>query len=408
MLHNKHEAAEYAKNVIMQLLYYSASLIPSVSANISDIDLAMKLGFNWKYGPFEMIDLIEQEFLLRYIKANHLETPEILTSLDSRKFYDNQDSKEYYLGLDGKYHEIAKNYITIADIEQNPKNLIYKNEAAQILDMGDGVVVFELKSKMNSLNIKVFEALSDAIEIVEKNYKSMVIGSDNNNFCVGGDLKFFLSLMNSKEYDKVADFIKLGQETMLKIKYAKFPVIAALCGYALGGGTELLLHCHKIQAHVESYIGLVEPSIGVLPGWGGTKQLILNYYNHKDQNIEKAFNILMQSKISKSAQLACDDLLLHEKMHFSMNRNRLLSDAKNLALLSLENFKLEDKKTYQKIVFSPDFSKFDQNQQYVAKHIYKIFMADEINEDNLIIAERDNFVALSKTEYAIEKISNKI
>src|SRR5262249_40997052 len=155
------------------------------------------------------------------------------------------------------------------------KKPVVKNPSASVWDLGDGIVCLELTSKMNSVDLDILGMIEQLVPLVKKDFKGLVIGNDADNFSVGANLSLVLMGANVAAWNQISEIIKRGQNAMMGLKYAPFPVVASLSGMALGGGCEIVLHCDAVQAHVEAYPGLVETGVGLIPGWGGCKEMLL-------------------------------------------------------------------------------------------------------------------------------------
>ena len=220
---------------------------------------------------------------------------------------------------------------------------VAKNGSAAIWDLGDGIACLELTSKMNSIDPDILGMAEKSVELVKQNFKGLVIGSDADNFSVGANLAFILYAANMAAWSMISDVIRQGQRTMMAIKYAPFPVVSALSGMALGGGCEFVLHSDAVQANIESYTGLVEVGVGVIPGWGGCKEMLLRNLEGLPHGgampaIAKVFETIATAKVGGSADDAKEMKILHQGCRISMNRARLLPDAKQLCLNMAENY----------------------------------------------------------------------
>ncbi len=359
LLEHSDRGGQYAFYVLASTLNYTASLIPEIAGDIIAVDTAMKLGYNWKYGPFELIDMLGAAWLVAKLKEAGQPVAPLLEAVGEGRFY---EGRSYFTGQ--SYREVPRDagVWTLADMKYG-KTPIAKNGAASLWDIGDDIVCLEFTTKMNSIDPAVLEMIRDSIAIVEKDYKGLVIGTDADNFSVGANLGFLLFAANTASWPMIDDIIKQGQDTYMALKYSPFPVVSAVNGMALGGGCEMLLHSDAVQAHVEAYAGLVEVGVGLIPGWGGCKELLLRHIRQQQESTEltarlgrmfamipflktatvmpailKVFELIGMAKTSKSAEEARDMLLLNSKSRITMNRARLLADAKALALTLAVNY----------------------------------------------------------------------
>jgi 3-hydroxyacyl-CoA dehydrogenase len=350
LLTHPDRGGRYAWAVLAQTLAYTASLIPEIADDIVAVDEAMRMGYNWKYGPFQLIDRMAAEGLsgpawfAGHLAAAGMEVPPLLLEIGNQPFYKTEGGKATYYSKK-TYHEIhvPEGAWALADIKRTSKPLL-KNPSASLWDVGDGIVCLELTSKMNSIDADILGLIPEAVALVAKSYKGMIIGSDADNFSVGANLGFMLYAANIAAWDVIDNVVEQGQKSFMALKYAPFPVVAAMHGMALGGGCEILLHSDAIQAHIESYSGLVELGVGLIPGWGGCKETILRQFVQTPRAggpmppISKAFEIIGLAKVSGSAEELKDMGILRKNGGITMNRKRLLADAKARCLTLAENY----------------------------------------------------------------------
>jgi 3-hydroxyacyl-CoA dehydrogenase len=340
---HKDKGGQYAWNVLSKLLSYAASLVPEIADNVVEVDQAMKTGFNFKRGPFEMIDQLGAEWFVAKLKDEKRPVPAFLESAaKAGGFYKLADGKPQYLGTDGAYHAVrrADGVLLLSDIKLASKPLL-KNSSASLWDIGDGVACLEFHSKMNSLDQDSLGMVKQALDHVAKKMKALVVHNEAENFSVGANVGLALFAANVALWPMIEDLISQGQAVYKALKYAPFPVVGAPAGMALGGGCEILLHCAAIQAHAETYMGLVEVGVGVVPGWGGCKEMLLRHQpGPKDPKgpmppVGAAFEAISLAKVAKSAAEAKELKFLRAHDGISMNRDRLLADAKARALKML-------------------------------------------------------------------------
>ncbi len=329
----------YAWTVMGHTLAYAARLVPEAADEIAAIDEAMRLGYNWKHGPFELIDMVGADWLIERLRAENFVVAPMLERAAGRTFYRVQDGVRQQLGLDGQYHTIARadGVLMLEDVKRASKPVL-KNGSAAVWDIGDGVLCFEFTSKSNSLDEQIMSLLGKTIALVKKEYKALVIYNEGSNFSVGANIGLALFAANIAAWMQVESMVATGQDMMQKLKYAPFPVVAAPSGMALGGGCEFLLHSDAVQAHAETYAGLVECGVGLLPGWGGCKEMLGRWATAPKAPrgpmpaVMKAFEMISTAKVGKSAAEAGEMLVLRPTDRVTMNRYRLLADAKRRAL----------------------------------------------------------------------------
>ncbi len=354
----------YARAVLLQTLAYAASLVPEIADTVADIDRAMQLGYNWKFGPFEMIDQLGAAWFKDALRAQGISVPTILDKIGDGSFYRMGTSGLEYFGVDGSYHPVHRpdGVLLLADLRRTTKPL-HKGASASLWDIGDGVIALEFTGKMNAIDDTVFEAIHTAIKLIGDGktgpYKALVVYNEGDNFSAGANLGLALFAMNIALWPQIDEMVAGGQRAYKALKFAPFPVVGAPSGLALGGGCEILLHCDHVQAHAETYVGLVEVGVGFVPGWGGCKELILRFL--KDERaaydaatngkplwfspkntpmgaVRRAFEIIGTAKVAKSARDAQEIGYFRGTDGVTMNRDRLLYDAKVRALALAQNY----------------------------------------------------------------------
>ena len=342
--------SQYAWTVISKTLLYAASLVPEIADDITSVDEAMKLGYNWQYGPFELLDKIGVDWFINKVEQEGGKLPELLTA---KAFYQKDSGKLEYRTLSGNYQPVPREegVILLSDVKLQ-KPAILENASASLWDVGDGVACFEFHSKMNTFDMDILSLLRQSLEKVEKDFVALVIHNEGENFSAGANLGLLTSAIDRGDWEGVENLIKQGQQTFMSVKYAPFPVVAAPSGLALGGGCEVLLHCDAIQAHAELYTGLVEVGVGLVPGWGGCKEYLrrclqLKMFGGPIPPVAKAFETIAMAKVSKSAVEAKELLFLASADEISMNKSRLLADAKNKALALSKDYTAPEEIEYR-------------------------------------------------------------
>ena len=330
---------KYAAAVLMPTLAYAAFLVGDAADDIDSIDEAMRLGYNWKSGPFELIDQIGVDKLVGWLEAHKKSVPTIVLKAKDRTFYRVENGQRQMLGLDGAYHDMKRpdGVLMLADIKLTSKPIL-KNGSAALWDIGDGVACFEFTTKMNALDNETMALIQKSIAHVAKSMKAMVIYNEGTNFSAGANLGLAVFAANIAAWPQIEQLIAGGQATYKALKYAPFPTVGAPSGMALGGGCEVLLHCSAVQAHAETYTGLVEVGVGLIPGWGGCKEMLARWaeFGRLPKGPmpvpSKAFELISTATVAKSAAEAKEYLYFRPADAITMNRYRLLADAKAKAL----------------------------------------------------------------------------
>lgn len=340
---HKDKGGQYAWAVLSKLLSYAASLVPEIADDVVEVDQAMKTGFNFKRGPFEMIDQLGAAWFADKLREEKHEVPKLLdAAAKAGGFYKIENGKPHFLGTDGAYHPVvrAEGVLLLSDVKLGGKPIL-KNGSASLWDIGDGVACLEFHSKMNALDQDSLGLVKQALDHVGKKMKALVIHNEAENFSVGANVGLALFAANVALWPMIEDLISQGQAVYKALKFAPFPVVGAPSGMALGGGCEILLHCAAVQAHAETYMGLVEVGVGVIPGWGGCKEMLLRHQPGPKgpkgpmPPVGAAFEAISLAKVAKSAAEAKELKFLRDGDGITMNRDRLLADAKARALKML-------------------------------------------------------------------------
>ncbi len=449
------EGGTYAWNVLKQTLTYAALLVGEIADTIYDIDEGMKLGYNWKQGPFAMIDALGPKWFADKLAEENLPVPEILTKLGDGTFYRLHEGKQQYFGTDGKYHDIIRpeGVLLLSDFKLTSEPVL-KNASAKVWDVGEGILCFEKTSKMNTFDEQIFDLLEETIKTIEKSddYKGLVIYNEASHFSAGANLGLAMFMINIAMWPQVENFIARGQEVFMKLKFSNFPVIAAPSGMALGGGCEILLASDRIQAHAETYTGLVEVGVGLIPGWGGCKEMILRMQErerHKHKNAlnaigkdsiwfapdttpmgaaRQAFEIIGTATVAKSAQDAKEIGYFRKRDGITMNRDRLLFDAKTQAITMAKDYHPPEKREDIRLagpggklaldMAVSDLQKSGKATPYdgvVSTHLASVLTGGKkgditkvLSEDDLIKLERNEFMELLHNEGTYERIEHML
>ncbi len=337
------KGGRFAWQLLSRTLAYAASLVPAIADDLTAVDEAMRTGYAWKWGPFELIDRLGPAWFAARLAAEGRPVPPLLAAVGDGTFYRVEAGRMQVFGTDGAYHDVVRpaGVLLLSDVKlAGPP--VAKNASASLWDLGDGVLCLEFTSKSNSLDEAILRQLQKAMKLIENGrFRALVVHNEGTNFSVGANLGLALFAANIALWPAIEALIAEGQRVYKALKYAPFPVVGAPSGMALGGGCEILLHCDAIQAHAESYIGLVEVGVGVVPGWGGCKEMLARWIANPKRPggpmppVAKVFEMISTAQVSTSAEEAREMLILREGDGITMNRDRLLADAKAKALALL-------------------------------------------------------------------------
>ncbi len=332
-------AGRYAWAVMAKTLAYAAWLIPEVADDPAAVDDAMRLGYNWKYGPFELIDKLGPAWFAAKLRAEGAPVPALLNQVGDGTFYRVHDGTLHQFTDSQGYIPIRRpaGVLLLQDIKRR-STPVATNRSASLWDIGDGVACLEFHSKMNSLNPFSLSMVNKVIDIVRRDFKALVVYNEGSHFSVGANIGLLLVPAFLHAWFLVEPLVAMGQKAYRRLKFAPFPVVGAPSGLALGGGCEILLHSDAVQAHAETYTGLVESGVGIVPGWGGCKEMLLRWTANPNRKqgpmpaVIKVFETIAMATVAKSAAEARDHLFLRDGDGITMNRDRLLADAKDRAL----------------------------------------------------------------------------
>lgn len=347
LVKGKDKAGEFYRKSFSGLFAYVSKRIPEITDDLYKIDDAMKAGFGWEHGPFQIWDAIGVEKAIEMMKEAG-ETPaewvsQMLAS-GNTSFYTVKEGATYYYDIPSQSQKKIPGqdaFIILNNIRNTKK--IWGNADSTLLDLGDGILNLEFHSKMNSIGGGVLSGINKAIEIAEKEYDGLVIGNQGANFSVGANLGMIFMMAVEQEYDELNFSIKAFQDTMMRVRYSGIPVVAAPHGMTLGGGCELVMHSDKAVAAAETYIGLVEFGVGVIPGGGGSKEMTLRASDQFKKNdvrlniLQEYFLTIGTAKVATSAYEGFHNgVLSHSKDIVVVNKDRQIAEAKKHALIMAE------------------------------------------------------------------------
>ncbi len=435
LVSGKDKAGEFYRKSFTSMFAYVSNRIPEIADDFYKIDDAMKAGFGWENGPFEIWDAIGVAKGIEIMKAEGLEpnfwVNDMLNSGNS-SFYTVKEGATYYYSITNKTQTKVPGqdaFIILNNIRESKK--IWSNSGAIIQDLGDGILNLEFQSKMNTIGGDVLQAINKAIDLSEKDYQGLVIGNQAVNFTVGANIGMIFMMAVEQEYDELNMAIKMFQDTMMRVRYSGIPVIVAPHGMTLGGGCEMSMHADKVVAAAESYIGLVEFGVGVIPGGGGSKEMTLRASDLFRKNdvelnvLQEYFLTVAMAKVSTSAYEAFDlGILQHGKDIVVVNKDRQIAEAKKHALLMAEAgytqpIRRNDVKVLGKQALGMFLVGTDQMEagKYISEHDKKIanklayVMAGGdlsestlVSEQYLLDIEREAFLSLCTERKTLERI----
>ena len=336
---------DFYRKVLGDTFHYAAMRIPEISDDIPSVDNALKWGFSWELGPFELWDAVGVEKIVGQWEKENRPVPPLVESMlatGGKTFYTSSDGTKQVLDIASKQYqpvEIPAGILLLPPLKERKKE-VRKNAGASLIELGDGVACLEFHSKMNTIGPDTVEMVHHALRALNDSFDALVIGNQAPNFCVGANLMLLLMAIQEEEWHEVHRMVREFQAANMALKYAPKPVVAAPFGLTLGGGVEISLHCARVRAAAETYMGLVETGVGLLPGGGGTKEMLVRaldavpHDEHADPftYVKEVFLNIGMGKVSASAEDARKLGYLAAHDSISMNRDRQIADARQLAL----------------------------------------------------------------------------
>lgn len=428
------KAGEFYRKTFYDTFKYVTYRIPEISDELFRIDQAVCAGFAWQMGPFDTWDVLGVRSVLEQMEGMDMKPAAwVYEMLEAghESFYKIENGIKKYYDIPSKaYKNIpgTEDLVILENIRET--NKVWGNAGATIFDIGDDVLCLEFHTKMNAIGQEVIEGIETAISMAEKDYKGLVIGNEGENFSAGANLAMLFMYAGDQEFDEVNLMVAQFQNTMKRAKFSSIPVVSAPSGLALGGGCELSLHCDAIQAHTETYIGLVEVGVGLIPGGGGTKELTMRVADSIEggdpelNRLQEAFMNIATAKVATSAEEARAMHILRPQDGVTLNRKRLLTDAKAKVLeLHEAGYTQPVERTDIKVQGRTGLALFEAGingmvlGNYISEHDAKIArklgwimcggdltFPQEVSEQYLLDLERQMFVELTAEPKTLERI----
>jgi len=431
------KAAELFRASFYGLFEYVSDRIPEISDELYRIDDAMRAGFGWELGPFEVWDALGvKETVGKMEKSGNKAAKWVHEMIDAgnESFYKIEAGTKKYYDIPTKSYKAVPGtdaFIILDNIRA--EKTIWKNSGTTIMDLGDGIINLEFHTKMNTIGGEVIQGINKAIELAEKDFRGLVIGNDGANFSAGANVGMIYMMAIEQDWDEINMAVRMFQNTSMRVRYSSIPVVVAPHNLTLGGGCELCLHADHVQVNAETYMGLVEFGVGLIPGGGGSKEFALRASDEYkegqiEQNIMKdRFLTIAMAKVSTSGEEAFDlGYLQKDKYSITMNRSRLIADAKEKAIELAEAgytrpVQRKDIKVLGKqglgIVYAGANSMFSGN--YISEHDKKISeklgwvmcggdlsQPTLVSEQYLLDLEREAFLSLCGERKTLERIQS--
>lgn len=432
------KAGEFYQQFHAFLFSYVSHRIPEIADDLYKVDDAMKAGFGWEIGPFETWDLLGVEASVKLIEAKGLTVAQWVKDMLTKginSFYKADNGKKLYYDISTQAYKSLPGEGQFIILENFSNNIIWKNSACSLIDIGDGVVCFDWKTKMNTIGGEVLEGLNKAVDRAEKDFRGLVVGNEGTNFSAGANVGMIFMLAAEQEYDELDMAVRLFQRSTMRLRYSSVPVVVAPHALTLGGGCEMCLHADKVQAAAETYIGLVELGVGLIPGGGGTKEMTLRAsLEFKEGRIEEEplkdyFMTVATAKVATSGFEGFDMGVLkkgHDEV--TMNLSRLIADAKRSVIaLADEGYTRPVERTDIKVmgrgalgallagVYAMKFGNYiSEHDQKVANKLAYVMCGGDlteasfVSEQYLLDLEREAFLSLCGERKTLERLQSVI
>lgn len=433
------KAGEFYRKLFGGLLAYVTNRLPEISDDLYKIDDAIKAGFGWELGPFETWDLIGQDQGLKFIANENKKVAQWVEEMKSNgftSFYKKENGKQFY------YDIASKSYIVIPGTEHlisldalRDDNKIWGNSDTTLVNLGDGILNLEFHTKMNTIGGGVIEGINKAIDIVEKEYKGLVISNTGQNFSAGANVGMIFMMAAEQDYEELNFAVKAFQDTMMRVRYSNIPVIVAPHNMALGGGCEMSMHADKVIAHAELYMGLVEFGVGLIPGGGGSKEFAKRLSDElrdgdiKINRLRERFLTVGQAKVSTSAHEAFDLGYLREGIdEVVVSRDYQLLRAKNACLELAESGYVAPKRAKNITVLGQEGlgivyvgansmvsgNYMSEHDQVISEKLGYVLCGGDLSENTLVSEqylldlERKAFVELCQQRKTLERLESLV
>jgi 3-hydroxyacyl-CoA dehydrogenase len=421
----------YAWEILAKTLCYAASLVPDVNKSLVAIDDAMKLGYNWLQGPMEMIDAIGVDNFIARLEKEGREVPAFVRTAAGKSFYRVSGGELQYLLADGHYEKLCRaKGVTRFSEKRRTLTPIFENRVASYFELPQQLGMIEWHSKANTLDGESMKMLAKSVQHATENFQGLIIHNDAQHFSCGVNLESVLKFIRDADWDGLDSFLHHFQQTVLSMRYAPIPVVAASSGLSLGGGFEVLLHCDKVVFHANSVTGLVETLVGVVPGGGGVKETLYRWAEREGDVTKGAWQAFMNIGYGKTARspLEAEPLTMFRAGidTYLMNRDRLLDTAIGTALAMAGDYSAKRRvalampgrdvcqemlEWLQKAALKGHLTPHDVT---TGSQIAMIVTGGEVDagtvfsEDDICSLERKAFLTLAKTEETRARIEHML
>ncbi len=435
LLAGKDKAGDFYRDCFFGLFQYASNRIPEISDELYRIDDAVCAGFGWELGPFETWDAVGTEKTVQAMEAAGYKPAQWVYDMlaaGNKSFYKVEGGQRKYYDIPSKSYKVITSKEAFIILENLSDKIVWKNAESKVTDLGDGVINFSWNSKSYTLGSSVIEGLNKSIDLAEKNYRGLVIGHQGADFSLGANLGMVFMYAIEQEYDELDFMVRTFQNSVMRIRYSSIPVVVCPQSRTLGGGCEMTMHADLAQAAAETYIGLVEVGVGLIPGGGGTKEFTKRVSDALQEGdvelnaLQNAFMNIATAKVALSAEEAREMGVLRTKDRISINKDRQILDAKAAAIelaeagytmpVHAKNIKVQGRTGMALFAAGVNGMKMGR---YISDHDMKIAMKianvmcggdlsypQEVSEQYLLDLEREAFVSLCGEKKTLERIQS--
>jgi len=435
LLAGKDKAGDFYRDAFYGLFQYASNRIPEISDELFRIDDAVCAGFGWELGPFETWDAVGVEKTVQAMEAAGTKPNAWVYDMlaaGNKSFYKVEGGKRKYYDIPSKSYKAIPGKEGLIILENLSDNVVWKNAESKVTDLGDGILNFSWHSKSYTLGSSVIEGMNKAIDLAEKDFRGLVVGHQGPDFSLGANLGLVFMYAIDQDYDEIDFMVRAFQNSVMRLRYSSIPVVVAPQGRTLGGGCEMTMHADVAQAAAETYIGLVEVGVGLIPGGGGTKEFTKRVSDRMQEGdvelnaLQNAFMNIATAKVALSAEEARDMGVLRAQDRITINKDRQLLDAKSTAIELYEagytqpvqatNIKVQGRAGLALFAAGVNGMKMGR---YISDHDMKIAMKianvmcggdltspQEVSEQYLLDLEREAFVSLCGEKKTLERIQS--
>lgn len=437
---SKDRVGQFVWKTTSETLIYAVNMIGEVADDIVNIDRAMRWGFNWEMGPFETWDMLGVENVVKRLDKEGREVPQMVRDMLASgitSFYDLTGVQpRFYNGTEMEDEPARPNVMVLKDLKKDPSRVVKKAAGASILDLGDGVACLEFHGKMNAIGADILGMTRAAVEIVERDFEGLVVGNQGDNFSAGANLALLFMEAQEGNFEDINLMVRQFQKSTSSLRYCTKPVVVAPFGMTLGGGCEFALHGDAVTASAETYMGLVEVGVGLVPGGGGVKEMLLRHvaaaHAAGEKNLlpvlQKTFETIGMAKVATSGEEARQMGFLRDTDSVIMNGDALIHHAKNRVLaLAKQGYKPPEVPNQIPVLGEPAYAALkmglylmreggyiSEHDQKIGAHLARILTGGSLTpgqtmtEQHVLDLEREAFLRLCGERKTLERIHHML